>query len=166
MRFKEFLAESFGNKIKEKDLVKGARFRVKKNDIEFTVEILDVVNEFEVKYTTGNGEKIKSKHDVLAMLNYSESVVQERATMSQFVSFALIAGDIEKKVPSGPIPFEVVQDVIIKTGWPLDKKFGEHTLVELVCSYLVAEDKRELSFSEPSHIKTLYDNGTLKHSLS
>jgi hypothetical protein len=98
MRFKEFLTNeslvkrvmmSAGRYISAKDLVKGAKFRIKKtnpmmdnSDHDFTIEILSVPNEFEVEYSTGTGTKISPKHDVLAMLNYSKDVEKLKESKS------------------------------------------------------------------------------------
>lgn len=63
-----------GRKISEKDLVRGAKFKVEKNGTQFTLEILEVLDEWEVKFTTGQAPSIKSKKDVLDILNMSHSV--------------------------------------------------------------------------------------------
>lgn len=74
-RLRELAGITLGKAVREKELVKGAKFKVDKNDTTFTVEILEDPKDFEVKIST-NGASVRylSVDAVLQMLNSSKSV--------------------------------------------------------------------------------------------
>lgn len=67
----------FGNiKIGKKDITTGAKFKVKKNNKEFILTVVKAgVPDGDLEYTIDDGNiNYTSMHELLAILNYSESV--------------------------------------------------------------------------------------------